>query len=89
MVAKIKTAWRGALKRSGITTPITPHGLRHTWATWHYAINRDLLALKVDGGWSSVTLVERYAHVMPKGHEGRITAFSEGQSDAGIGVRSS
>lgn len=47
----------------------TPHVLRHTWATWHYAVNKDLLLLKQDGGWSSVNQVERYAHLMPAGYE--------------------
>lgn len=48
---------------------LTPHDLRHTWASWDYALNRDLLGLKERGGWSSVTLVERYAHLMPAGQE--------------------
>jgi integrase len=47
----------------------TPHVLRHTWATWHYAVNKDLLLLKQDGGWSSVDQVERYAHLMPVGYD--------------------
>lgn len=48
---------------------LSPHDLRHTWASWEYALGKDLLALKAKGGWSSVTLVERYAHLMPAGHE--------------------
>lgn len=72
---QIKTAWAGALKRSGLPAELTPHDLRHTWATWHYAVNRDLLSLKQEGGWSSVTLVERYAHLMPAGSEAAINAF--------------
>ena len=40
-----------------------PHGCRHTWATWHYAANRDLTALMRLGGWKSVQMVLRYAHV--------------------------
>jgi len=35
----------------------------------HYAQHRDLLALKIEGGWSSVALVERYAHLLPVGQE--------------------
>jgi integrase len=54
---------------------ITPHDLRHSWASWHYALHRDLLALKIEGGWSSVALVERYAHLMPTGLEAEIRAF--------------
>jgi integrase len=45
------------------------HVLRHTWASWWYALTPDPFALQRAGGWSSVTLVERYAHLMPAGHE--------------------
>ena len=62
---QISTGWAAAVKRAGITKPITPHGLRHTWATWHYAEHRDLLRLRFDGDWSTVQLVERYAHLAP------------------------
>lgn len=50
----------------------TPHVLRHTWASWHYAIHKDLLLLKHDGGWSTTALVERYAHLIPAGQEAAI-----------------
>jgi integrase len=43
---------------------ITPHDLRHTWATWFYGVTKDLLLLKAEGDWSSVAMVERYAHLM-------------------------
>ncbi|MGE0418565.1 MAG: tyrosine-type recombinase/integrase [Acetobacteraceae bacterium] len=68
---QIKSAWATTTKAAKVDG-FTPHHLRHTWATWHYAIHRDLLRLKVDGGWSSVALVERYAHIMPAGHEADI-----------------
>lgn len=42
--------------------PLTPHDLRHTWATWHYQANRDLTALQRLGGWRTPTMVFRYAH---------------------------
>lgn len=72
---QIKTAWRGALRRSGLDPDLTPHDLRHTWASWQYALDRDLLALKTAGGWSSVTLVERYAHLLPAGQDAAIRSF--------------
>jgi integrase len=59
---RIKTAFAGACKRAGIKN-FTPHDLRHTWATWHYATNRDLLALQRLGGWKTLAMVTRYAHV--------------------------
>jgi integrase len=80
----IKKAWKGAIRRAGLDTELTPHDCRHTFASWHYALNRDLLALKVEGGWSSVTLVERYAHLLPAGHESAIRQFL-GWHQAGTG----
>jgi len=58
----ISTAWDGMCKRAGISD-FTPHDCRHTWATWHYRANRDLTALMELGGWKSVDMVIRYAHV--------------------------
>jgi integrase len=81
---QIKTAWAGALRRAGLNPELTPHDLRHTWASWHYALNRDLLALKIEGGWSSVSLCERYAHLLPAGQETAIQRFFGHLS--GIGV---
>jgi integrase len=60
--ARIRSAFKGACKRAKITD-FHPHDCRHTWATWHYAANRDLGALQRLGGWKSVRMVMRYAHV--------------------------
>jgi integrase len=80
---QIKTAWRATLRRAGLDPALTPHDLRHTWASWHYAMHRDLLALKVAGGWSSVDQVERYAHLLPAGQEATIRRFYRHLSDTG------
>ena len=75
---RISNAFNGAVERAGLgkrvphptkrdatkfETDVTPHVCRHTWATWHYAANRDLGALQKLGGWKSVKMVLRYAHV--------------------------
>jgi integrase len=59
---RIKKAFAGACERAGIQD-FTPHDCRHTWATWHYVKNRDLLALQRLGGWKTLAMVTRYAHV--------------------------
>lgn len=59
---QIKTAFYGACRRAGISD-FSPHDCRHTWATWHYAANRDLVSLMHLGGWQSEKMVLRYAHV--------------------------
>jgi integrase len=75
---RIGTAFAGAVERAKLgkrvphpakrgqtvfETDVTPHVCRHTWATWHYAANRDLGALKKLGGWKSEKMVMRYTHV--------------------------
>jgi integrase len=60
--SRIKTAFRGACKRAGIED-FHPHDCRHTFATWHYAQNRDLTALMRLGGWRDIKSVVRYMHV--------------------------
>jgi len=59
---RIRKAFASACKRAGIKD-FTPHDCRHTWATWHYAKNHDLLALQRLGGWKTVSMVMRYAHI--------------------------
>ena len=76
-------SWRGAIGRVKLNPELTPHSCRHTWASWHYAPHKDLLLLKQDGGWSSVALVERYAHLLPAGQESPINEFL-GLCDRGV-----
>lgn len=45
----------------GITN-LSPHDLRHTWATRAERGGTPPLALKVAGGWASLAMVERYVH---------------------------
>lgn len=78
---QLRGSWRSARLAAGLPATITPHVLRHTWATWHYALHRDLLRLRYDGGWSTASQVERYAHLMPSGHEREILAL-RGEIDA-------
>ncbi len=39
--------------------------MRHTWASWHYAINTDLMLLKRDGAWETTDVLQVYVHLMP------------------------
>ncbi len=60
-----------AARRAGVTIRGV-HDLRHTWASWFYALWPDLLRLRDAGGWSSADQVEVYAHLLPAGHEAGI-----------------
>ena len=55
-------AWRNALQRAGIDD-FKWHDLRHTWASWHVKNGTSLQSLKELGGWSSIQMVLRYAHL--------------------------
>ena len=78
----MKMAWWLIKVRVGIDPDLTQHDLRHTWASWHYALYRDPLKLKLEGGWASLDQVERYVHLMPAGHEAAIEAFWRGDRTA-------
>lgn len=63
---QIKTGWRDACEAAGLVG-VSPHTLRHSFATWHYAMHRDPFALRTEGGWQSASQVERYAKLAPEG----------------------
>lgn len=65
------TPWHGydamnlALKRAckaAKCRPLSCHTLRHTGATWRYALTRDLTELMKVGGWKTPSMVFRYVH---------------------------
>lgn len=62
----IRNPFAFAVEHAGLPEAITPHVCRHTWATWHYAVNRDPLALKREGGWLS-NEYQRYVKAAPGG----------------------
>jgi integrase len=55
-------AWWKALARAGIED-FRWHDLRHTWASWHVQNGTPLHILQELGGWSDVTMVQKYAHM--------------------------
>lgn len=58
--------WYRALKAAGLEG-FRWHDLRHTWASWHVAAGTPLEVLQKLGGWKTLSMVMRYAHLAP-GH---------------------
>jgi integrase len=66
-VANVSTkAWWAALERAGIEN-FRWHDLRHTFATWHRQAGTPTHELQRLGGWKTLSMVERYAHIAPEG----------------------
>ena len=59
-------AWGNALERAGIQN-FRFHDLRHTWATWHRHAGTPTHELQRLGGWKTMAMVEKYAHIAPEG----------------------
>lgn len=70
----IRTGFHAALRRAGVAH-CRVHDLRHTWATWFYQETPDLLRLQKLGGWKSLAMVQRYAHVNSELDQNSINAM--------------
>jgi integrase len=69
-------AWQSALKRAGIEN-FRWHDLRHTWASWHAQAGTPLNVLQELGGWESVEMVRRYAHLSGEHLSGYARSMTE------------
>ena len=56
------------------------HDLRHTWASWHVQLGTPLFVLKELGGWETLEMVKRYAHLAPE----HLSVHAERISLAGV-----
>jgi len=58
------TGFNAGKKRAGIDN-FRFHDLRHTWASWLVQSGVPLSILQEMGGWESIEMVQRYAHLAP------------------------
>lgn len=83
---QIKRAWASACRRAGLpgewrgdgrrwVPALHPHDLRHTAATWRYAIAPDLIRLREFGGWARTDQLEIYTHLLPPHYAAEVRAW--------------
>ena len=58
--------WRRVVKEAGLEG-VTFHSMRHSWASWHVQGGTPLKMLQEMGGWATLEMPMRYAHLDP-GH---------------------
>ena len=56
--------FKRACRKAGIEN-FRFHDLRHTWASWHAQAGTPLTKLQALGGWRTIQMVMRYAHLSP------------------------
>lgn len=62
----VEHVFRKACKAAGLTgTGVSLHTLRHTFASNLVMAGVDLVTVQQYGGWSDLSLVQRYAHLSP------------------------
>ncbi|MFY0682786.1 MAG: site-specific integrase [Thalassovita sp.] len=72
---QIEAGFTKARKAARLGDDVTPHTLRHSFATWHYAVNKDLLLLMERGGWKKSDMALRYAKLAPMDLPGKLLDF--------------
>jgi len=77
--------WHATLKKVGITE-FRWHDLRHTWASWHVQAGTPLHVLQELGGWESVEMVRKYAHLSSDHLTQYVDRFSTIQAGEGSGA---
>lgn len=70
--AKAKAAARITDAAGEIDAAVTPHVLRHTWASWAYAVSPDPYRVGEAGGWADGQMPRRYVKLCPPGYGRRI-----------------
>ena len=52
-----------AVRAAGLPEGFRFHDLRHTWASWHAQAGTPMLTLQRLGGWKTLSMLNRYAHL--------------------------
>ena len=73
-VQSIRTAFTTGCRYAKLRG-VSPHTLRHTFASRLATAGVDIRTIQELGGWKEIKMVERYAHLLPAGQEAAIRDF--------------
>jgi len=59
------SVWSRACSAAGVPW-LRFHDLRHTWASWHAMAGTSMNVLQELGGWSTPSMLRKYAHLSPE-----------------------
>jgi len=62
-IRDIRTAFETARKNAKLSKDVTPHTLRHTFASRLAMSGQGLRTIQELGGWKTIAMVERYSHI--------------------------
>lgn len=72
----IRTAFETACRRAGLSG-LSPHVLRHTFASRLAMAGVDLRTIQELGGWKTLKMVERYSHLSPSHKQEAVEKIAE------------
>ena len=70
--------------RKGFDPEHTPYSARHTCATWHYCVHKDLQKLRDEVGWTTTRMAERYGKRMSEAHREAVIEWWDGKAQPGL-----
>lgn len=73
--ARLNREFQDLAAWAGIDRHVHLHMIRHSWASWHYAVHRNVKLLMHEGAWDSMQSVDRYTHLIPEGMVADIKRF--------------
>lgn len=80
---QIAAAFAQARRSAGLGPDVTPHVLRHSWATWFHAATGDFGQLLDLGGWRKADMAQRYRKLAPADLPERLQAHGWDFTDLG------